>query len=118
MCMKTNCLFNQSRLLSHLRTATPRRRSPLRRGFFPMLVLLAMIAVSPTARPQLPSPTPDGGYPNGNTAENDSALFSLTTGLDNTAIGNHALFSNTTGSNNTANGWQAMAFNTIGSHNT
>ena len=56
------------------------------------------------ARAQLPSPTPDGGYPNANTAEGSGALQSLTTGVDNTAIGFEALSSNTTGSFNTANG--------------
>ncbi len=41
-------------------------------------------------------PAPDGGYPGGNTAEGDNALFSLTTGASNTAIGFAALGSNTT----------------------
>ena len=63
-------------------------------------------------------PAPDGGYPGGNTAEGDIALFSLTTGANNTAIGQGALFSNTTGSNNTANGVDALADNTTGSFNT
>ena len=63
-------------------------------------------------------PAPDGGYPGGNTAEGDIALFSLTTGANNTAIGQGALFSNTTGNNNTANGVDALADNTTGSFNT
>ena len=63
-------------------------------------------------------PAPDGGYPGGNTAEGDIALFSLTTGANNTAIGQGALFSNTTGSNNTANGVDALGDNTTGSFNT
>ena len=32
-------------------------------------------------------PPPDGGYLNGNTAEGQDALFSLTTGSSNVAIG-------------------------------
>src|SRR5205823_6356190 len=49
-----------------------------------------------------------GGCPNDNTAEGDSALFSLTTGASNSAIGNSALFSNTTGSGNTAVGFLTL----------
>jgi Chaperone of endosialidase len=79
-------------------------------------------------------PPPDGGYPNNNTAEGDSALFNLTNGFDNTAIGFQALFLNTEGdfntasgadalagnhgSFNTANGYQALLFNTGGGYNT
>ena len=64
------------------------------------------------------TPAPDGGYPNGNTAEGTNALFSLTTGVNNTATGDHALFTNTTGSNNTANGFDALVSNTTGGANT
>ena len=39
------------------------------------------------------TPAPDGGYPNGNTAEGDGARQGLTTGPGNTAIGFEALFS-------------------------
>ena len=72
--------------------------------------------LSPTARAV--SPAPDGGYANENTAEGDSALFSLTTGTHNTASGFQALFSNTTGSANTANGHNALGSNTTGNQNT
>ena len=41
---------------------------------------------------QAVSPAPDGGYPNGNTAEGLNALFSLTTGALNTALGGAALY--------------------------
>jgi len=65
------------------------------------------------------NPPPDGGYPLGNTAEGEDALFSLTAnGAANTAIGSHALFFNTTGDDNTAVGFVALNFNTTGSKNT
>ena len=130
--MKTSCWFNQNRL-SYLRVATagtialitnnvsvknPISRSPWRRGFFLIPLVLVCFALSPAARAQLPSPAPDGGYPGSNTAEGDGALFNLTTGLDNTAMGFQALYFNTTGSDNTANGGFALYRNTIGIRNT
>jgi len=63
-------------------------------------------------------PAPDGGYPGGNTAEGDNALFTLTTGASNTAIGFAALGSNTTGDFNTAIGFAALGSNTAGDLNT
>ena len=63
-------------------------------------VALTCFGLSPTA--QTVNPAPDGGYANEYTAEGDSALFSLTTSIENTAIGSQALFSITTGSFNTA----------------
>jgi Chaperone of endosialidase len=79
---------------------------------------LASFVISPTARAV--DPPPDGGYPNGNTAEGEDALFSLNTSLGafNTAIGFNALYSNTTGSSNTAIGPYALYSNTIGGDNT
>jgi uncharacterized coiled-coil protein SlyX len=50
------------------------------------------------------SPAPDGGYPGGNTAEGQNALFSLTTGGFNTAVGFFSLRSDTSNSFNTAIG--------------
>jgi hypothetical protein len=92
---------------------------PLLRLTFPLIPLaLAWFAFSPAARAQLPSPTPDGGYANGNTAEGINALASLTTGTDNTADGYYALFSNTTANDNTATGFQALYSNTTGRDNT
>jgi len=81
-------------------------------------LLLALAAFLPTAQAQLPSPTPDGGYPNENTAEGTSALFSVTSGNHNTATGFQALFSDTTGTANTATGHNALGSNTIGKDNT
>ena len=63
-------------------------------------------------------PAPDGGYPGGNTAEGDNALFTLTTGASDTAVGFAALGSNTTGDFNTAIGFAALGSNTTGDLNT
>ena len=76
----------------------------------------AFVTLSPTVRAV--DPPPDGGYPNGNTAEGEDALFSLTTGEANTASGFQTLFNNTTGNSNTANGWHALYDNTDGFANT
>src|SRR5215813_5642039 len=64
------------------------------------------------------NPPPDGVYPNGNTAEGDSALFTLSSGMNNTAVGAGALFSDTTGSNNTAIGFQTLNSNSTVGDNT
>ena len=88
------------------------------RGSLLVALALTWFALSPVAQAQLPSPTPDGGYPNDNTAEGTNALFSLTTGSQNTANGSVALEMNTMGSANTAAGYQALASNTTGSGNT
>jgi hypothetical protein len=104
---------------SPLRLGLPRvQRIWIIRGFILIPLALACFALSPASVAQLPPPAPDGGYPGGNTAEGDGALFSLTTGGDNTAIGTGALLSNTTGSFNTANGYQTLNSNTDGYDNT
>jgi len=78
----------------------------LRSRFASILVALTLgafaLAPVPTAFGVVPAP--DGGYPGGNTAEGDNALFNLTTGTGNTAIGSNALLHNTIGRNNTAEG--------------
>ena len=80
---------------------------------------LACFGLLLKAQAQLPSPSPDGGYPSGNTAEGDHALLSVTPlGLFNTAVGFHSLKSNTTGTSNTASGAGALASNTTGDQNT
>jgi hypothetical protein len=63
MAMKTNYWFNRNRLLSGLR-------------FIALLLACSAIAQSAIAV----TPEPDGGYPNGNTAEEDNALLELNTG--------------------------------------
>ena len=108
----------------------------LRRCF--LLIVLALtcgsLALAPAARAV--DPPPDGTCANGNTAEGQDALFSLTsdgffntaTGFDslyhntagneNTATGDRTLFQNTTGVFNTATGASALGFNTSGQYNT
>jgi hypothetical protein len=63
-------------------------------------------------------PSPDGGYPNFNTAEGTNALQNLTTGAGNTAAGWYSLFTNSTGDLNTAIGAGTLVSNSTGSHNT
>ena len=82
------------------------------------MVVLACFTLIPAPNAFAVDPPPDGGYPNGNTAEGENALFSLTTGVQNTAIGFQALFNNTTGRFNTAIGADALYHNTIGDENT
>src|SRR5438874_1849968 len=94
-------------------------RSSLRRGFPAVLLALGLgwLALSPTARAV--DPPPDGGYPNGNTAEGEQALNSLMDGyVGNTAIGYQALFSTSACAHSTGVGFQALFSNTTGSANT
>jgi hypothetical protein len=85
-------------------------RSPIQLKIINPLIFIilapAWFALSP--RVQAVTPAPDGAYPNGNTAEGNNSLFSLTTGSWNTAIGTNALYSNTTGSRNNALGVSAL----------
>ena len=58
-----------------------------------LLILLVLVCFAFSPRARGVGPRPDGGYPNGNTAEGDGALQSHATGPGNTAIGSEALFS-------------------------
>jgi uncharacterized coiled-coil protein SlyX len=75
-----------------------------------MILLLASLALMEKA--QALSPAPDGGYPGGNTAEGQSALGSLTSGLYNTGIGAFSLLSLTDGNFNTGVGAGTLLLNT------
>jgi hypothetical protein len=82
--------------------------------FFVTLLLACLGLLRVAQAVVLPS---DGGYPGGNTAESQAALFSLTTGVFNTAVGFFSLRSNTEGQFNTALGAGALLANT-GQQNT
>ena len=90
-------------------------RSPVRRGFPVVLVALAL-ASSPGAHAV--TPAPDGGYPNGNTAEGEDALFSVSSGFNNVAVGFEALYASTSGNESTGTGYRALYSNTTGTGNT
>jgi hypothetical protein len=78
-------------------------------------IILSLAAVGATI--QAVVPPPDGGYPGGNTAEGQNALFSLTSGGFNTAIGWVSLHSDTIASFNTAVGAGTL-FRNNGDENT
>ena len=75
-------------------------------------IILTTLWLGFSPRTHAVSPAPDGGYPGGNTAEGQNALFSLTTGGFNTANGWLSLRSNVTGNFNTATGAGALLANT------
>jgi hypothetical protein len=85
------------------------------RSFFALLALFSLFAAGREADAVIPPP--DGGYPGFATAEGNSALQNLATGLGNTATGWHSLFANTAGNLNTAIGAGTLLFNT-GDNNT
>ena len=112
------------------RNSTTYASSP--RGLLLISLVLACFAFS--LQMHALSPPPDGGYPNGNTAEGDSALSGLTGGFYNSAFGFLSLLSNgdasfntgvgagtlltNTANENTATGAGALLSNTIGDQNT
>lgn len=77
--------------------------------FTTVTLVLSFFAILPVLHAV--SPPPDGGYPNGNTAEGQNALFRLTTGGYNTAVGFFSLRSVMTGSLNTAVGTGTLLAN-------
>jgi len=83
-----------------------------------LLVFALLTYLAPIRGVKAVIPAPDGGYPGGNTAEGNQALFSLNGGLYNTANGARTLYWNTTGSANTAIGYQSLFNVTTGERNT
>jgi len=77
-----------------------------------ILLILSLVCIGLLPNVQAVSPSPDGGYLGGNTAEGQDALLSLTSGLYNTAAGLYSLRALTGGSFNTAIGAGALLLNT------
>ena len=98
----------------HLKN-NPMKPTNRKSSFLLIPLVFLCFALSPLAQAVVPAP--DGGYPGGNTAEGQNALFSLTTGTFNTAVGWFALKSDTTGQFNTALGAGTLLANT-GDQNT
>ena len=78
--------------------------------FTTILSAAACFGLSP--RTQAVVPPPDGGYLRFNTAEDQKAPFSLTTGTGNVAVGWDSLYSDAEGSLNTGVGAGALVLNT------
>ena len=76
-----------------------------------VLITFALVCFALVQNTQAVIPSPDGGYPGGNTAEGTKALLSQTTGGYNAAIGWLSLESLTTGSFNTGVGAGTLALN-------
>ena len=75
------------------------------------IIYVAFAGVAVASAVQAVNPPPDGGYPGGNTAAGQNALFGLTSGGYNTAVGFLSLSSNTEGNFNTALGAGALLAN-------
>src|SRR5215471_11257546 len=80
------------------------------------LIAVLMVCFVSVKNAQAVVPPPDGGYPGGNTAEGQAALFSLSTGGFNTAVGFFSLRSVTIGQLNTAIGAGALVANSADSN--
>jgi hypothetical protein len=93
-------------------------RSECFRGF--LLIAIALVCFGLASAPNAfgVSPAPDGAYPGANTAEGQSALQNLTSGIHDTALGYQTLLGNTTGHDNVASGFQALFSNTTGNYET
>jgi hypothetical protein len=72
------------------------------------LIAFAVCCVAVLPRARAVTPPPDGGYPNGNTAEGEDALLLLRSGTYNTAVGFTSLKASTSGNLNTAIGAGAL----------
>ena len=103
LALAANCLDKVGRVF---------RSSPDMKTVIPsVLITFALVCFALVQNTQAVIPSPDGGYPGGNTAEGTKALLSQTTGGYNAAIGWLSLESLTTGSFNTGVGAGTLALN-------
>src|SRR5213075_74897 len=77
-----------------------------------LLITFALGPFAPCQALQAVIPAPDGGYPGGNTAEGQKALFTLSTGQFNSALGFLSLSAVTAGNFCTGVGAGALLLNT------
>jgi Chaperone of endosialidase len=82
------------------------------------LIILLVVCLGLSQNARAVTPPPDGGYPNGNTAEGEDALLHLRSGGYNTAVGFTALKTSTSGTFNTAIGAGALLHSKTGGENT
>jgi hypothetical protein len=108
--MKTTILQTLASVNKNITNSVGRKPCVARRRFLLVPLVLVCFALSPQM--QALSPPPDGGYPNGNTAEGDSALSGLTGGFYNSALGFLSLLSNADASFNTGVGAGTLLVNT------
>jgi len=78
----------------------------------PVLISFSLVCFALIQNTQALNLPPDGGYPDGNTAEGQAALFSLTTSVANTAVGWLSLNTLDSGKFNTAIGAGTLIGNT------
>jgi hypothetical protein len=76
-----------------------------------IIITFALLFIAFLPKVRALNPPPDGGYPGGNTAEGQDALFSLTSGTYNTAVGFFSLRTNIEGKFNTTVGAGALLAN-------
>src|SRR4029453_16346978 len=89
-------------------------RSPLRHGLLLLPLLLACLALLPSAQ-AAPDPADP---PVSNTRDGQFSLGSITTGINNSAFGTNALNKLTIGNNNVAQGNSAQSSLIDGNNNT
>ena len=111
-------MYHLIRLTNTSSSAQTSNRHECFRGFLLIAVALVCFGLAPAPNAFAVTPAPDGAYPGANTAEGQSALQGLTSGIHNTALGYQTLFSNTIGHDNVASGFQALSTNTTGNYDT